>query len=106
MFRAAFRAFKAYLIGPDAGQGRLVRLKLKINRLLGPRAPTNELAHRVAPKSQKRNRATARGLLAYDPRPWRGRYTACPGGMTPSALIAKSPPGPSPFACTSASLLR
>ena len=29
-----------------------------INRLLGLRAPTNELAHRVAPKSQKRNRAT------------------------------------------------
>src|SRR5262249_52464697 len=78
------------------------RVKLKINRLLGPRTPKNELAHPVAPKSQKEIGLLARGLLAYAPRLWGGRYIACPGGMTAPALIARSRSGPSPPACTSA----
>jgi hypothetical protein len=54
MFNSAVRTLKAHRIGPDAGQGRVVNVKLKINRLLGFRAPTNEITHRVAPKSQKK----------------------------------------------------
>jgi hypothetical protein len=54
MFNSAMRTLKPHRIGPDAGQGRVVNVKLKINRLSGLRAPTNEIAHRVAPKSQKK----------------------------------------------------
>src|SRR5262249_57767519 len=53
MFNSAVRTLKAHRIGPGARQGRVVNVKLKINRLSGFRAPTNEITHRVAPKSQK-----------------------------------------------------
>jgi hypothetical protein len=57
MFGSAVRTLKAHQIGPDAGQGRIVNVNLKINRLSGLWAPTNEITHRVARKSQKK-RAT------------------------------------------------
>ena len=63
MVRAAVRAVKAHCTGPDAGQGRIIREKLKVDRPLSPRAPTNEIAHRVA-KSQKEIRLPARAVLA------------------------------------------
>src|SRR5262249_18384849 len=52
MFGSAVRTLKAQNIRPDAGQGRVVNAKLKINRLLGLMAPTNETRHRFAHKSQ------------------------------------------------------
>jgi type I restriction enzyme M protein len=48
MFGSAVRTLKAHQIGPDAGQGRIVNVNLKINRLSGLRAPTNEITHRAA----------------------------------------------------------
>src|SRR5262245_29100195 len=63
MFNSTVRTSKPHRIGPDAGQGRVVNVKLKINRLSGFRAPTNQITHRVAHKSKKRERL-ARSLLA------------------------------------------
>src|SRR5215510_3628214 len=57
MFGSAVRTWKAQHIGPDAGQGRVANVKLKINRLSGLRAPTNKTTHCVARKSQKGLRA-------------------------------------------------
>jgi hypothetical protein len=54
MFNSAVRTLKPHRPGPDAGQGRIVNVKLKINRLSGLGAPTNEITHRVAPKAQKK----------------------------------------------------
>jgi hypothetical protein len=54
MFNAAVRTSKPHRMGPDAGQGRVVNIKLKINRLSGFSAPTNQITHRVAPESQKK----------------------------------------------------
>ena len=48
MFNSAVRTLKAHRIGPGARQGRVVNVKLKINRLSGFAAPTNEITHRVA----------------------------------------------------------
>jgi hypothetical protein len=42
MFGSAVRALKAQHIGPDTGQGGVVDIKLKINRLSGLTAPTSE----------------------------------------------------------------
>jgi hypothetical protein len=53
MFGSAVRTLKAQHIGPDAGQGRVVNVKLKINRLSGLRTPTNEATHGVAGESEK-----------------------------------------------------
>ena len=58
--------------------GRVVSVKLKINRLLGLRAPTNEFTHRVAPNLKKKEIGLlARGLLAYYPHLWAGGCIAC-----------------------------
>jgi hypothetical protein len=54
MFNSTVRTLKAYQVGPDAEQGRVVNVKLKINRLSGLRAPSNEIAHRVARNSQEK----------------------------------------------------
>src|SRR6266478_9619930 len=54
MFGSAVRALKAEHIGPDTGQGGVVDIKLKINRLSGLTAPTSETTHRVARKPQKK----------------------------------------------------
>ena len=53
MFGSAVRALKAQHIGPDTGQGGVVDIKLKINRLSGLTAPTSETTHRVAREPQK-----------------------------------------------------
>jgi hypothetical protein len=63
MFNSAVRTLKPYRIGPDAGQRRVVNIKLKINRLSGLRAPTNEIAHRVAPKSQEKEATSSQRFL-------------------------------------------
>src|SRR5215831_18123570 len=60
MFNFAVRTLEPHWLAPDAGQGRVINVKVKINRLSGLRAPTNEITHRVAPKSQKK-----RGLLPH-----------------------------------------
>src|SRR5215468_6010327 len=54
MFRSAVWALKAQNIGPDTGQGGVVDIKLKINRLSGLTAPTSETTHRVAREPQKK----------------------------------------------------
>jgi len=54
MFGSAVRTLKAQHIGPDAGEGRVVNVKLKINRLSGLKAPSNETTHRVTRESQKK----------------------------------------------------
>ena len=54
MFGSAVRALKAQHIGPDTGQGGVVDIKLKINRLSGLTAPTSETTHRVAREPQKK----------------------------------------------------
>jgi len=54
MFNSTVRTSKPHRIGPDAGQGRVVNEKLKINSLSGFRAPTNQITHRVAHKSKKK----------------------------------------------------
>jgi hypothetical protein len=69
MFCAAVWALKAHWIGPDAGQGGVVRVNLEVNRLLGLRAPTNEIAHRVAPKSKKEIGLTRSFLAAWQAAP-------------------------------------
>ena len=53
MFNSAVRTLEPHRLAPDAGQGRVINVKVKINRLSGLRAPTNEITYRVAPKSQK-----------------------------------------------------
>src|SRR5215467_13210474 len=52
MFNSAVRTLEPHWLAPDAGQGRVVNVKVKINRLSGLRAPTNEITHRV-PQSQR-----------------------------------------------------
>ncbi len=54
MFNSAVRTLKPDRLGPDAGQGRVVNVKLKINRLSGLGAPSNEITHRVARNSQEK----------------------------------------------------
>jgi len=54
MFNSAVRTLKVHQVGPDASQGRVVNVKLKINRLSGLWAPTNEIAHRVFRNSQEK----------------------------------------------------
>ena len=54
MFRSAVRALKMHHIGPHTGQGGVVDIKLKINRLSGLTAPTTETTYRVAREPQKR----------------------------------------------------
>jgi hypothetical protein len=63
MFGSAVRTLKAHQIGPDAGQGRIVNVNLKINRLSGLWAPTNEITHRVARKSQNKEGYLLAALL-------------------------------------------
>ena len=53
MFRSAVPALKAQHIGPDTGQGGVVDVKLKNNRLSGLTAPTSKATHRVAREPQK-----------------------------------------------------
>src|SRR6516165_3038764 len=64
MFNSTVRTSKPHRIGPDAGQGRVVNEKLKINSLSGFRAPTNQITHRVAHKSKKKRERLARSLLS------------------------------------------
>src|SRR6516162_1870314 len=54
MFNSAVRTWKPHQVGPDAGEGRVVNIKLKVNWLSGLSAPANEIAHRVARNSQER----------------------------------------------------
>jgi hypothetical protein len=54
MLNSAVRTSKSHQVGPDAGQGRVVDVKLKVDRLSGLRAPSNEIAHRVARNSQEK----------------------------------------------------
>ena len=54
MFRSAVRALKVQQIGPDTAQGAVIDIKLKIDRLSGLTAPTNETTHRVAHEPQKK----------------------------------------------------
>src|SRR6266511_4088771 len=95
------------------GLGGVVRVNLEVNRLLGLRAPTNEIAHRVA-SSLKINRITC-----SQPSCWRASFAAHdpPFGLaelnflhadctTDSGLIARLTFAPSGPACTSASWLR
>src|SRR5215471_116277 len=53
MFNSAVRTLEPHWLAPDAGRGRVINVKVKINRLSSLRAPTNEITHRIAPKSQK-----------------------------------------------------
>ena len=53
MFNSAVRTLEPHWLAPDAGQGRVINVKVKINRLSSLRAPTNEITHRIAPNSQK-----------------------------------------------------
>src|SRR5215831_4296076 len=97
MVRTAVRAVKAHRTGPDAGQGHIVREQLKVDRPLSLRAPTNEIAHRVA-KSQREIGLPARAVLAgWASSPGASRQA---GGMshplqadcvTASAFIARWP---------------
>jgi hypothetical protein len=66
MFGSAVRALKAQHIGPDTGQGGVVDIKLKINRLSGLTAPTSEITRRVAREPQKKQKTELlrRSLLA------------------------------------------
>jgi hypothetical protein len=64
MFGSAVRALKAQHIGPDTGQGGVVDIKLKINRLSGLTAPTSETTRRVAREPQKKTELLRRSLLA------------------------------------------
>jgi len=52
VFNSAAWTLKPHCFRPDAGQGRVVNVKVQINRLSGLRAPTNEITHRV-PQSQR-----------------------------------------------------
>src|SRR5215471_5080398 len=53
MFNSAVGTLKPHRFGPDAGQGRVVNVKVQIDRLSGLRAPTNEMTHRVPPISKR-----------------------------------------------------
>ena len=52
VFNTAVWTLKPHCFRPDARQRRVVDVKVKINRLSGLRAPTNEITHRV-PQSQR-----------------------------------------------------
>jgi hypothetical protein len=73
MFNSAVRTSKSHQVGPDAGQGRVVNVKLKINRLSGLRAPSNEIAHRVAHNSQEKEGNVLAAFLLLG-RPQRASY--------------------------------
>jgi hypothetical protein len=51
MFCPALWTLKPYQLGPDAGEGGVICINLEINGLLGVRAPTNEVGHRVSPET-------------------------------------------------------
>jgi hypothetical protein len=53
MFGSAVGALKVQHIGPDTGQGGVVDIKLKINRMSGLTAPTSETTGRVAREPKK-----------------------------------------------------
>jgi hypothetical protein len=80
MFNSTVRTSKPHQVGPDAGQGRVVNVKLKINRLSGLRAPSNETAHRVARNSQEKEGDFPRSLFAawsISPRELNAGRTSC-----------------------------
>jgi hypothetical protein len=64
MFGSAVWALKAEHIGPDTGQGRVVDIKLKIDRLSGLTAPTSEATHRVGREFSKKTELLRRSVLA------------------------------------------
>ena len=66
MLGSAVRTLKADHIGPNAGEGRVVNINLKINRLSGLRAPTHEIAHRLARKSQEKEGYLLAAFLLRD----------------------------------------
>jgi hypothetical protein len=66
MLGTAVRTLKAHHIGPNAGQGRVVDINLKINRLSGLRAPTHESTHRLARKSQEKEGYLLAAFLLRD----------------------------------------
>src|SRR5215813_4402020 len=43
LFNSAVRTSKPHQVGPDAGQGRVVNVKLKVNRLPGLTPPSHEI---------------------------------------------------------------
>ena len=63
MFRSAVRALKMHHIGPHAGKGGVVDIKLKINWLSGLTTPAAEATHRIARKPQKKQSCFAAGFL-------------------------------------------
>jgi len=63
MFRSAVGALKVQHIGPDTGEGGVVDIKLKINRLSGLTAPAAETTHRIAREPQKKSCFAAAILL-------------------------------------------
>src|SRR5262249_3171922 len=56
MLNSAVRTSKSHQVGPDAGQGRVVNVKLKVDWLSGLTAPSNEIGHRVAPNCKDKER--------------------------------------------------
>jgi hypothetical protein len=63
MFRSAVGALKVQHIGPDTGEGDVVDIKLKINRLSGLTAPAAETTHRIAREPQKKQSCFAAAIL-------------------------------------------
>jgi hypothetical protein len=68
MLCPAVWTLKPYQLGPDAREGSVLCINLEINGLLGVRAPTNEVGHRVAPKPKNEMRLPAILRLADSPR--------------------------------------
>jgi hypothetical protein len=68
MLCPAVWTLKPYQLGPDAREGSVLCINLEINGLLGVRAPTNEVGHRVAPKPKNEMRLPASHLAADSPR--------------------------------------
>jgi hypothetical protein len=66
MLGSAVRTLKAHHIEPNAGQGRVVNVNLKVNRLSGLTAPTHETAHRLARKSQEKQGRLLAAFLLHD----------------------------------------
>src|SRR5438552_1224267 len=60
----SFRSAGTESAAPDTGQGGVVDIKLKINRLSGLTAPTAETTHRVAREPQKKQSFLRRSFLA------------------------------------------
>ena len=93
VFNSAVRTSKPHRIGPNAGQGRVVNVKLKINRLSGFRAPTDEFTHRVAHKPQKKRAPCSQpscGLVGFTARAKLGPNNLDTTGAAPRRRLSLS----------------